>query len=63
MDTTNLYIKVQSHQIRLGLHFFDFSLSSPSGITTALLCMQFAESASNIAAGALIKANSLLWYF
>jgi hypothetical protein len=48
---------------RFCLHFFYFNLSSPSGIATctALLCMQFGDSAGNIAAGARIKANTFYY--
>jgi hypothetical protein len=50
---------------------FYFNLSSPSGIATCaalhairrfrMLCMQFADSAGNIAAGALIQTNTLYY--
>ncbi len=38
---------------------FYFNLSSPSVIQPALLYMQFTDSAGNIAAGALIKTNTV----
>jgi hypothetical protein len=41
--------------------FFYVNLSSLSGIATALLCVQFADSAGNIAAGALIQTNTLYY--
>jgi hypothetical protein len=43
------------------LHFFILILVPPAVLQAALLCMQFADSAGNIAAGALIKTNILCY--
>ncbi len=40
---------------------FYFNLSSLSGIATCTVCVQFADSASSIAAGALIQTNTLYY--
>jgi hypothetical protein len=45
--------------------FLYFNLSSLSGIATSIAlhhCMQFADSAGNIAAGDLIQANTLYYF-
>jgi hypothetical protein len=46
--------------IKRFLNVFIFYSSSPSG-SPALLCMQFADSADNIAAGALIQTNMVFY--
>jgi hypothetical protein len=43
--------------------FFIIIQVLPAVLQPALLCMQFADSAGNIAAGALIQTNTLLLYF
>jgi hypothetical protein len=45
------------------LHFLVFISVLPAVLQPALLCMQFADSAGNIAAGALIQINLLLIAF
>jgi hypothetical protein len=40
------------------LHFFILSYVNPAVLLLARLCMQFADSAGNIAAGALIQTNT-----
>jgi hypothetical protein len=40
------------------LHFFILSYVNPAVLLLERLCMQFADSAGNIAAGALIQTNT-----
>jgi hypothetical protein len=42
--------------------FFILILVLSAVLQPALLCMQFADSAGNIAAGALIQSNGTLYY-
>jgi hypothetical protein len=55
---------VDSKQIfKCCLHFFTLILVVPAVLQLAHVCMQFADSAGNIAAGALIQTNTFFLYF
>jgi hypothetical protein len=46
---------------KICLQFFLLILVLPAVLQPALLCMQFADSAGNIAAGARVQANTLYY--